>query len=525
MRAERVQCARPPPASAAARSSCRRNPAASPAARRRAAAAAGPGGCRGRPRRRARARPASRAPAGSRARRAGARELSISSGAWSASNAGTPTSSNARVPAQPRSALPALTSRIRLASPSAFASGRQWFLNAILSVPPLRSRPPSANGSSSAESPLAFASVSTIGFDARSPPALSPPLLPQPPRASAASGRREDCTGWGGTHPWPPWLGVSRRYVWASRRTSGPTRHFARAGPRVFPDAPRVEGVRGCACEATPPGRAHRRSRARVTALAVVPWHAGVVAGRRVGRRQPCVRRGRLGARGLWGRGVGTAAGERVRSRCWRRPAAPGSSPSSTTPAPAPRSLFTVGLLGYAACPAIVAHAALAYPEGQAAGPARARRTRARLRRHAARPRLAARPDLRPRRAGLRRTARQPARRHERARRRRGGHARRPRPRPRVGARARAAGALRGRPLLAPPPGGSRAPVLLPAAAYLVLVAADYAHGVPRGFLSNDGVDQRPVARASGRARAARARGRVGVAARAAGAHRVSRGS
>ena len=36
--------------------------------------------------------------------------------------------------------------------------------------------------------------------------------------------------------------------------------------------------------------------------------------------------------------------------------------------------LFTLGLLGYAACPAVVAHAALAYPGGRVAGPARARR-------------------------------------------------------------------------------------------------------------------------------------------------------
>jgi signal transduction histidine kinase len=35
-----------------------------------------------------------------------------------------------------------------------------------------------------------------------------------------------------------------------------------------------------------------------------------------------------------------------------------------------------------------------------------------------------------------------------------------------------------------------RAPVLLPAAAYLALVAADYAHGARRGFLSNDAVDR-----------------------------------
>jgi len=36
-----------------------------------------------------------------------------------------------------------------------------------------------------------------------------------------------------------------------------------------------------------------------------------------------------------------------------------------------------------------------------------------------------------------------------------------------------------------------KAPVLLPAAAYLALVAADYAHGLGRGFLSNDDVDKR----------------------------------
>jgi signal transduction histidine kinase len=35
-----------------------------------------------------------------------------------------------------------------------------------------------------------------------------------------------------------------------------------------------------------------------------------------------------------------------------------------------------------------------------------------------------------------------------------------------------------------------RAPVLVPAAAYLALVAVDYAHGVKRGFLSNDAVDR-----------------------------------
>ena len=212
--------------------------------------------------------------------------LSISSGAWSASNAGTPTSSNARVPAHPRSALPALTSRIRPASAAAWP-GRQWFLNAIFSVPPLRCSTAFANGSSSAESPLALARVSTVGFDARSPPALSAPLLPQPPRARAARAAVRTALAGLGRILGLLWLDVSRRYVWASRRTSGPTRHFARAGPRVFPDAPRVEGVRGCAREAAPSGRARRRSRARGDRARGRPWHARVIARRRVGRREP----------------------------------------------------------------------------------------------------------------------------------------------------------------------------------------------------------------------------------------------
>ena len=365
----------------------------------------------------------------------------------------------------------------------------------------------------------------TVGVGEREHGRLRRPLAarlvgaaaPAAAEGECGQGRREDCTGWGGTHPWPPWLGVSRRYVWASRRTSGPTRHFARAGPRVFPDAPRVEGVRGCACEATPPGRAHRRPRARGDRARGRPWHAGVVAGRRVGRREPRVRRGRLGARGLRGRGVGTEAGEPVRAV-----AGGGRRRLVRRRAQQPRRRLLAAVHGRPAglrgVPGDRRARGARVSRRAAAGPARARRTRARLCRHPARPRPAARPDLRPRRAGLRRLPGQPARRHERARRRRGGHARRPRPRPRVGARARAAGALRGRPLLPRRPAAARTG----AAARRRLPRARGRRLRPRRLARlplQRRRRPRPVARAGGRARAARARGRVGVGARAAGAH------
>ena len=70
------------------------------------------------------------------------------------------------------------------------------------------------------------------------------------------------------------------------------------------------------------------------------------------------------------------------------------------------------------------------------------------------------------------------------------------------------------------------APVLLAAAAYLGLVAAAYAHSLDRGFLSNDSVDQRPLARAGGRARQrSRSASRWAWVRGAAGARRASRGS
>ena len=106
------------------------------------------------------------------------------------------------------------------------------------------------------------------------------------------------------------------------------------------------------------------------------------VARRRVdcGERRAPGRRLGAGRRAAWSHG---RAGPRAASARSSRPrAAPGFSSSSTTRASARRSLFTVGLLTYAACPALVAHAALAYPGGRLAGRARTRGARARLREH-----------------------------------------------------------------------------------------------------------------------------------------------
>jgi signal transduction histidine kinase len=150
--------------------------------------------------------------------------------------------------------------------------------------------------------------------------------------------------------------------------------------------------------------------------------------------------------------------------------------------------LFTAGLLGYAACPAIVAHAALAYPEGRVPG----RLARGALTVAYAGTLLAlglvpaltfepaaqgcidcpdnllavtSAPDVveAAGRAGLALGL--------------------------VWAPALALLALAEIARSSPAARRSRAPVLAPAAAYLALVAADYAHGVSRGFLSNDAAD------------------------------------
>ena len=151
--------------------------------------------------------------------------------------------------------------------------------------------------------------------------------------------------------------------------------------------------------------------------------------------------------------------------------------------------LFTVGLLGYAACPAIVAHAALAYPDGRL--PGRLARAALALAYAGTLLALGLLPALTfdPGAQGcvdcpdnlLAVTSA-----------------------PGVVEAATRAGLVLGlvwAPVLAllalsevarssPAARRLRAPVLLPAAAYLALVAADYAHGVSRGFLSNDAVDR-----------------------------------
>jgi signal transduction histidine kinase len=151
--------------------------------------------------------------------------------------------------------------------------------------------------------------------------------------------------------------------------------------------------------------------------------------------------------------------------------------------------LFTLGLVGYAACPAVVAHAALAYPDGRVEG--RATRTALALAYAGTLVVLGLLPALtfEPAAQGCTEcpdnlVAVTSA--------------------PGVVDAAGHVGLLLGlvwAPALAllglaevvrasPAARRLRAPVLLPAAAYLAVVAADYAHGVGRGFLSNDAVDR-----------------------------------
>ena len=203
--------------------------------------------------------------------------------------------------------------------------------------------------------------------------------------------------------------------------------------------ARRGEKVRRC-------GRATSLVLVAGLALGVVrardlPQRARRLARRRVDDATACVSRRSAGRcwRAAWSPRRG---GRRAASaRCWRRPGAPGSPSSSTTPASARRSLFTLGLMSYAACPAIVAHAALAYPERPGRRPARARRhSRSPTTSTLARPRACCPPlAFDPGRAGLRRHARTTCSPSRAPRRRRGGR------------RAPAwSSAWSGRPLLAP---------------------------------------------------------------------------
>ena len=361
--------------------------------------------------------------------------------------------------------------------------------------------------------PLPLAIVSTIGFDAAR-------RLPCRCRCSQAAA---ECQRPGP----PPGLHCWRMRVLASWPCSASsvvaaliaaTRHYARPGSRLRPDAPSAEGVGGCAYarEAARGDPGGRRARCGVARVSRGEDPAGSLAGD-VDRGEPCARRAPGGRSSAAGRGVGTPAREQVRhpagGRGPRLVLAPLNNPGVGS-----ALLFTVGLLGYAACPAIVAHAALAYPDGRLTRPARARRARVA---YAGSVLLGSLPALvfDPARAGLLECPRQPPRGHERARVSWRPSARRPRARPRLGARARAAGAWRGRALLLRRPAAARAG----AAAGRRLPRARRRRLRPRrsrGFLSNDGVDQRPVARAGGRARALALGRRVGVAARAAGAHR-----
>ena len=173
---------------------------------------------------------------------------------------------------------------------------------------------------------------------------------------------------------------------------------------------PRVEVVRGCACEATPPGRARRRPRARgrPRSRSSAARPEASLAGASAGASLAFAAVG-LGARGVWRGGVGTAAGEPVRAvargggrRVVRRRARQ----------PGRRLLAAVhgrpaGLRGVPGD-----RRARGARVSRRAGrrPARARGTRARLRRHALALGLLPALDLRPRRAGLHRLPGQPAR-------------------------------------------------------------------------------------------------------------------
>jgi signal transduction histidine kinase len=151
--------------------------------------------------------------------------------------------------------------------------------------------------------------------------------------------------------------------------------------------------------------------------------------------------------------------------------------------------LFTLGLVGYAACPAVVAHAALAYPEGRVeervARAALALAYAGTLIALGLLPALAFDPAAQgctdcP--DNLLAVTSAPGVVDA------GGHA--GLVLGLVWAPALALLALVEVARASPAARRLRAPVLVPAAAYLALVATDYAHGVGRGFLSNDAVDR-----------------------------------
>ena len=154
----------------------------------------------------------------------------------------------------------------------------------------------------------------------------------------------------------------------ALRRTSGPSRHFLASSARVRPDAPPVGVVRGCARAAAPSRGARRRPRARSALARGRPPRARRArsAGASTAASLALVAR-RLGARRLRRGGVGAPAAQPV------RPAA-GGRRLRVVPGRVQQPRRRLGgavharALGYAACPPLVAHAALGYPDGRVGG-------------------------------------------------------------------------------------------------------------------------------------------------------------
>ena len=263
----------------------------------------------------------------------------------------------------------------------------------------------------------------------------------------------------------------------------------------------------GCACEIAPPASCSSRASRSVWRRWLIAREdpGGSLAGASAHRGERC-----SSGAGWALVGVGAVAWARRPSSRFGRSSRPrashGSLSSTTTRGSAPRSSFTVGLLSYAACPPLVAHAALAYPGGRltSAGSSdscSASPTGATLLLLG----LAAGARVRPCRAGVLAVPGQPPRGHQR-------------PRSPVGPRARIGvwlglawalalagsprGASRGR---RPPRGSSRRRCCSRRVVYLGLVAADYAHSrrprIPLQRRASTSGSGRGQAAALGRAR------------------------
>ena len=162
---------------------------------------------------------------------------------------------------------------------------------------------------------------------------------------------------------------------------------------------------------------------------AIVVWLAGVALG--IGtlvavRSDPSASltgASTLGAVALLGAGwtlitVGVVVGRRIPTRKWA-PLLVGAGVAWfltewNNPGVGSPLVFTVGLIFYAACPTVVAHAALAYPSGRLASGAERVTVGVAVLRLGGRARPRAGPRLRPGRAGMRRVRLQPRLDHQR---------------------------------------------------------------------------------------------------------------